>query len=125
MEARQHLRVKLDENLSKHLRPSLEDIGLDVETAESEGLLGKHDPEVALTAFSEGRMLFTLDVEFADLRKYRPGEHPGIVLFRPRPMGPLSVNRAVLAFARSADLTQLQGCITVVEPGRVRVRRPV
>jgi hypothetical protein len=37
-------------------------------------------------------MLMTLDVEFADLRKYPPGSHPGVILFRPLSLSPPSVN---------------------------------
>ena len=68
-------------------------------------------------------MLFTLDIEFADMRKHPPGNHAGIVLFRPRSMGPLAVNRFVLEFVRNTDLGELSGCVAVVEPTRVRVRR--
>jgi len=69
-------------------------------------------------------LLFTLDLEFADLRKFPPGTHPGIVLFRPLSMGPLSVNRFILEFVKVTDLTSLAGCIVVVDPTRVRIRRP-
>ena len=118
------MRLKLDENLSRHLKPPLADLGHDVLTAGDEGLLSRPDTEVAAESFKEGRMLFTLDVEFADLRKYPPGEHPGIVLFRPPSFGPLSVNRFVVDFVRSADLTELHSCVAIVDPGRVRVRSP-
>lgn len=69
-------------------------------------------------------MLLTLDLEFGDLRKYPPGGHPGIILFRPRSSGPLAVNRFVEEFVRDTDLGQLARCVVVVDPSRVRVRRP-
>jgi hypothetical protein len=40
-------------------------------------------------------ILFTLDLEFADLRKFPPGTHPGILLFRPHSMGPLATQQTV------------------------------
>jgi hypothetical protein len=46
------------------------------------------------------------------------------VLFRPVSLGPLSVNHFVERFARSTDLSGLSGCIAVVEPRGIRVRRP-
>jgi hypothetical protein len=61
-----------------------------------------------------------LDVEFADLRKHPPGSHPGIVLFRPVSLGPLSVNRFVERFVRATDLSGLSGCIAVVDPQGIR-----
>jgi len=52
------------------------------------------------------------------------GSHPGIVLFRPMSMGPLAVNRFITEFVRETDLVPLSGCIVVVDPTRVRIRRP-
>jgi predicted nuclease of predicted toxin-antitoxin system len=116
-------RIKLDENLSRYLKPELERHGHDVHTAAEEGLLGKSDVVVGDAARRETRMLFTLDIEFADMRKHPPGNHAGIVLFRPRSMGPLAVNRFVLELVQNTDLNELSGCIAVVEPTRVRIRR--
>ena len=118
------MKLKLDENLSRHLKPVLRDQGHDVLTAADENLLSRPDTEIARAAAAEQRILLTLDVQFADLRKYPPGSHPGIILFRPLSLGPLWVNRFVADFMRSADLGALAGCVAVVEPGRVRVRYP-
>ncbi|MGE5294315.1 MAG: DUF5615 family PIN-like protein [Solirubrobacterales bacterium] len=118
------MKLKLDENLSRHLKPALTDLGHDVLTAADEGLLSRPDVEVAACAARENRILLTLDVEFADLRKHPPGSHPGIVLFRPVSLGPLSVNRFVERFVRATDLSGLSGCIAVVDPQGIRVRRP-
>ena len=38
--------------------------------------------------------------------------------------GPLAVNRFVEEFVRDTDLEQLARCVVVVDPSRVRVRRP-
>lgn len=118
------MRLKLDENLSRHLAPLLSSLGHDVRTAEEEGLLSGPDTAVAAAAKSEGRLLLTLDLEFGDLRKYPPGAHPGVILFRPRSYGPLTVNRFVEEFIRTSDVELLAGCVAVIDPGRVRVRRP-
>jgi len=118
------VKLKLDENLSRHLKQPLAELGLEVTTAGDEGLLGRPDPEVGRAAAAEGRVLFTLDLEFADLRKYPPGSHPGIVLFRPLSMGPMFVNRFVVRFVRENELSEFDGCVVVVDPARVRVRRP-
>jgi predicted nuclease of predicted toxin-antitoxin system len=118
------MRLKLDENLSRHLKPVLTDLGHDVLTAADENLLSRPDTEVAAASIKEGRMLFTLDVEFADLRKYPPGTHPGIILFRPPSCGPLTVNKFVADFVRSANLEELASSVAIVDPTRVRVRSP-
>lgn len=117
------MKIKLDENLSRHLKQDLSAEGHDVCTAFDEGLLGKSDEAIAEAAQSENRMLFTLDLEFADLRKYPPGSHSGIVLFRPKSMGPESVKQFVLQFVKSANLSDLASCVVVVDPNRIRIRR--
>ncbi len=118
------LKLKLDENLSRHLKHDPGMLQHDVVTVADEGLLSKSDPEIAAAAKTEGRILLTLDLEFADLRKYPPGSHPGIILFRPVSFGPLAVNRFVEGFVQNTDLQPLVGCVVVVDPSRVRVRRP-
>ena len=69
-------KLKLDENLSHHLGPILSGSGYDVTTVAEEGLLSQSDIVVAEAAKREGRIILTLDLEFADLRKYPPGSHP-------------------------------------------------
>jgi predicted nuclease of predicted toxin-antitoxin system len=118
------MKIKLDENISRHLKPHLQQAGHDVFTAADEGLLGKSDVEVGAAAKSEGMILFTLDLEFADLRKFPPGTHPGIILFRPQSMGPLATNRFIVNFVKEIDMTAFSGCTVIVDPTRVRIRRP-
>lgn len=116
------MKLKLDENLSKLLKAVCSSRGHDACTVEDEGLISQPDTVIGRVAAAEGRMLMTLDVAFADLRSYPPGSHPGIILFRPRSFGPLSVNRFVEQFLLAHDLTKFAGCTVVVEPGSLRVR---
>lgn len=118
------MRFERDENLPQLLAPVLAGLGHDLCTTAEEGLLGKRDEDVGAAAAQESRMVFSLDLDFADLRKFPPGPHPGIVVFRPRSMGPFAVRDFVLAFASGTDLSHLASCVAIVEPGRVRVRRP-
>lgn len=118
------MKIKLDENLSRHLKAPLEQRGHDVTTVVEQRMMGKPDVEVGTAAKGEERMKFTLDLDFADLRKFSPGDHPGVTLFRPRSMGPLAVNQFALKFVKETDLTKLARCVAVVESHRVRVRRP-
>jgi predicted nuclease of predicted toxin-antitoxin system len=117
------MKIKLDGNISRHLKSVIIQKGHECVTAEDEGLLRKTDAEVGAVSKSEGRMLFTLDLEFANLYKFPPGSHPGIVLFRPRSMGPLAVNRFITQFIEETDLSSLSGCLVIVDPRRIRIRR--
>jgi predicted nuclease of predicted toxin-antitoxin system len=119
------MKLKLDENLSRHLKPALAMLGHEVLTVADENLLSQPDTEIARAAKSEHRMLLMLDVEFADLRKYPPGSHPGVILFRPLSMSPLSVNAFITGSVRRTDLEKLDACVAVVDPVHVRVRYPL
>ena len=118
------MKIKLNENLSRHLKAALVEAGYDAATALEQGLNGKSDRELSAAARNEGRMVFTLDLEFADLRKFPPGGHPGVVVFRPHSLGPLAVNAFIRQFASTTNLEDLAGCTVIVEPDRVRVRWP-
>ena len=118
------MKLKLDENLSRLLKSSLAALGHDVDNVADEGLLSRPDSDIAAAAKAEGRMLMTLDLDFADLRRFPPGSHPGIILFRPVSYGPSDVNRMVEEFVRETDSAGFEGCLVVVEPGKIRVRRP-
>jgi predicted nuclease of predicted toxin-antitoxin system len=118
------MKLKLDENLSRHLKPILAGLGHDVLTAADENLLSRPDTAIARAAKDEKRMLLTLDIEFADLRKYPPGSHPGVILFRPLSLSPLSVNSFMADFIRRTDLEKLAACVAVVDPVHVRIRSP-
>ncbi|MBI2346717.1 MAG: DUF5615 family PIN-like protein [Deltaproteobacteria bacterium] len=118
------MKVKLDENLSRHLKPRLQALRYDVLTAADEGLLSQSDVAIAKAAKQEDRILLTLDLEFADLRKHPPGTHPGIVLFRPQSFGPLAVNAFVESFMKTIDRSLLLKSVLIAEPTRLRIRRP-
>jgi len=119
------MKLKLDENLSRHLKPVLIGLGHDVLTAADENLLSHPDTELAQAAKEDQRMLMTLDVEFADLRKYPHGAHPSVILFRPLSLSPLSVNAFITDFVRRTDPDKLDACVAVVDPVNVRVRYPL
>lgn len=64
----------------------------------------------------------TLDTDFADIRSYAPGGHPGFIVFRLRKQDRdhlLSVARALLPLF---DREPLTGRTWVVEEAQVRIR---
>jgi predicted nuclease of predicted toxin-antitoxin system len=56
----------------------------DVHTVSDENLTGRSDDVVFEAAAAEVRILITQDLDFSDVRRFRPGTHPGIVLLRLR-----------------------------------------
>lgn len=78
------LRLKLDENMLQRVQSMLRDLGIDVEAARSERLVGAADPILLTACIAEDQVLVTLDLDFADMRDYPPGIHHGIWVLRPR-----------------------------------------
>jgi predicted nuclease of predicted toxin-antitoxin system len=83
------MRVKLDENIPVRLAGELSPLGHDVDTVASEGLKGKPDSDVWSAARREERFLITQDLDFSDVRQFRPGTHAGLLscgFVNPAPM---------------------------------------
>jgi predicted nuclease of predicted toxin-antitoxin system len=77
------MRAKLDENMPVEAVELLRAAGWMCDTVHDEGLAGADDPTVAAACEAEARVLFTLDLDFADVRAYPPNKYVGIVVFRP------------------------------------------
>lgn len=118
------MKLKLDENMPTRVAPLLAGRGHDVVTVAQEGQKGAPDPVVAQAAAIEGRLIVTLDRRFADLRRYQPGSHPGIVALRLHDQRSAFVAAALLGFLERYHLEDMAGCLVIVEPGAVRIRRP-
>lgn len=118
------MRLKLDENVSAEIARILAERGHECETALSEGLGGRPDAEVVGAARAEGRMLVTLDRGFGDLAAYPPGSHPGIIVLRLDPPRPSLARVTLSGLLDTHPLERRAGCLVIVQPGAVRVRRP-
>ena len=116
------MRAKLDENLPVEAAELLRTAGWECDSVYDEGLAGADDPEVAAACQAGARVLFTLDLDFADIRAYPLSEFVGIVVLRPVEPSrrqALELVRRVLPVL-SAEWTEHR--LWIVEPGRVRVR---
>ena len=116
------MRAKLDENLPVEAVELLRTAGWECDTVYDEGLVGADDAKVAAVCQADARVLFTLDLDFADIRAYPPSEYVGIVVLRPTEPSrrqALELVTRVLPVL-SADWTEHR--LWIVEPARVRVR---
>ncbi len=89
-----------------------------------EHLGGRADPVVVAAATTARRMVITLDRGVGDIRQFPPGSHAGIVVLRPVSQSPVAILDLVDRLLHAHDLDELSGCVVIVEPRRVRVRRP-
>lgn len=118
------MKVKLDEHLPRAAVAVLEKAGHDVHTVLDEGLGGRKDDVVLVAAIHEGRLLITMDRGFADVRRYPPGSHHGVVVLRPTDQQPASVSEMLHGLVTRVDLDGLDGCNVIVQGNTLRVRRP-
>lgn len=117
------MKFKLDENLPSELVAELSAAGHDVETVLGEGLVGALDETVLDRARTEGRVLLTLDKGIGDIRRYPPGEHAGVVLFRPASAGRGATFEFVRARLHLLEARALEKKLVVVTERGIRSRR--
>lgn len=118
------MRLKLDENLPTSLTGELARRGHDVDTVLDEHLGGREDPVVVQAATDDRRLLLTLDRGIGDIRSYPPGSHAGVVVLRPTSQDPASISELISRLLDAHDLDDFSRCVAIVEPTRVRIRRP-
>lgn len=119
------MRLKLDENLGEVGRAVLEADGHDVMTVRDQGLVGATDTQLCEVCKEEQRVLVTLERDFAQTLRFRPGEAAGIVVLvcgrRQSMVGILERIDDLIHLLREQDIA---GALRIVEPGRVRIHDP-
>jgi predicted nuclease of predicted toxin-antitoxin system len=118
------MKVKLDENLPDDLVKVLESQHHDVETVPSESLTGQPDPTIFAAAQNEQRILFTQDLDFSDIRQFKPGAHAGVVLIRLRHPSRHQLIERIRSVVQSQSIESWIGCFVVITDHKLRVRRP-
>lgn len=116
------MRFKLDENLPAEAAGVLRDSGFGADTVGDERLSGAADEMVASASKAERRILVTLDLDFANIRAYPPGEHPGIIVLRVKHQDKPSVLGCVRRLAIALMLRDPAGELWIVEGNRIRFR---
>jgi predicted nuclease of predicted toxin-antitoxin system len=114
------MKIKLDENISSVVAGPLRGLGHDVDTVVDERLSGSDDDTVWAAAQREGRFLITSDLDFADVRKFTPHTHCGLLLLRLREPSRRAVEERLLSLFQSGDVGSWEGCVVVASDHRVR-----
>lgn len=116
------MRFKVDENLPRIARERLEARGFDVHDVRDEGLAGSVDALIQEACEREGRILVTLDLDFADTRRYDPGRSPGVIVLRPASQSIAAIVQCLDGAIRALAREQIAGTLWIVEPERLRIR---
>jgi predicted nuclease of predicted toxin-antitoxin system len=117
--------LKLDENLGRSHVELLRNSAYEADRVYDEGLSGWKDSAVWKRVCDEGRFFITLDLDFADVRRYKPGSHPGILLLRARSRSRVAVLKVLQRVLNEGRLDSLAGCLAVADEVHTRIRRPV
>jgi predicted nuclease of predicted toxin-antitoxin system len=114
---------KIDENLPIEIRELLRQAGFDALTVLDQNLGGRPDTSVAAVCLSEGRVLLTFDLDFADTTRYPPAGYAGIIVLRLTRQDKAHVVDVVTALVpHLVDEAALRGRLWIVEETRIRVR---
>ena len=118
------MKIKLDENIPEQLAGALADQGHDVHTVASEGLQGRPDSDVWSAACREDRLLITQDLDFSNIRQFKPGTHPGLLLVRLREPGAGALFSRIQAIVLAEGIESFARSFAVLTDRKLRIRRP-
>lgn len=76
------MRFKIDENLPAEVAAMLQAAGHDAISVLDQRMGGQSDASVAAACQQEERALITLDLGFADIRRYPPQDYAGLIVLR-------------------------------------------
>ena len=115
---------KIDENLPKDAAELLRSSGYQADTVQEESLADAEDDAIAGAIRREHRILITLDLDFSDIRTYPPEHYDGIVVLRPKAQDKIAIMRLLRRLLRALENDQPERALWIVEPDRIRYRRP-
>lgn len=116
------MRFLLDENLSPRHARTLRALDHDAVSIMEMGLSGAEDSDVRAKAIETGRILITLDGDFANVLRYPPAETPGVIRLRLHPPTEEAIEATLTwAVARLAERS-LEGKLVVVDEKKIRIR---
>ncbi len=115
------MRVKIDENMPRALKPTLRNLGIDADDVYDEGLQTRPDHEVLAAARQEGRFIITQDVGIADQRS--ADAHRGVMLVRLAEPRAIALVSGILWVFQNEPVESWTDAVVIVTDSKVRVRR--
>lgn len=114
----------LDANIPYSAMAVFEELGLEAVHARDAGLGKATDKEIILYAEKNKCILVTKDLEFANPFMFPQESHCGVIVLRlPHFFKANQFAEALEEFLNSVNLSDLEKSITVVKPGRYRIRK--
>ena len=115
------MKVKLDENLGNRGAELLRNAACDVATVVSEQLCSAADATLIEVCRVEGRVLISLDKDFANTLRFRPSHYTGIVVLRlPEPLRHEEIHDALRRFLALSKTRTPVGKLWLIDGKRIR-----
>lgn len=116
------MKFKLDENLPISTADVFNHAGHDVLSVNDQNLSGASDALVAQICREEGRILVTLDLDFADIRAYPPEQHSGMIVLRLQHQDALNVIEVCRRIMPVFEREPIENRLWIVDEKRLRIR---
>jgi predicted nuclease of predicted toxin-antitoxin system len=117
------MKIKLDENVTTRAASALTDLGHDVDSVFEERLTGRPDEDIWIATQDAKRFLITQDFGFADIRRFAPGSHFGLLLLRLKITNQATVVERLAEVFKNEDCSAWEKCLVIVTEAKVRVVR--
>lgn len=96
--------------------------GHEAVTVDDQQLVGSNDRDLSEICRPEGRVLVTLDLDFADIRTYPPENYPGLIVLRLGRQDKPHVLDIFRKLLKAIGREPLEGRLWIVEENRIRIR---
>ena len=116
------MKFKIDKDLPVDVADRMRQEGYDTATAIEQNLSGKSDSEVFSLCQREGRILVTLDTDFADIRTYPPEESPGFIVLRLQKQAKDHVMGLIEKLLEAFRTENPEHNLWIIEEDRIRIR---
>ena len=116
------MQFKTDENLPIEVTELLRTAGYGAMSVLEQGMGGESDPMLDEVCIKEGRVLVTLDTDFADIRVYPPSKAPGYIVLRLKQQDKYSVIEVIERLIPMFNQEQLENRLWIVDEQKVRIR---
>jgi len=114
----------IDEDIARSTGILLADAGHEIIDIRDQGLRGAEDERIFRFAQSKKAILLSGDVGFGNLRKFPLGRHHGILIVHfPNELPVQEINRQLIQALNQLKDTDLSKNLTIIEPGKIRIRR--
>ena len=119
------MRFKLDENVGRSVIAAFEAEGHDTSSVHRQRLDGAPDDQLFLVCRSEGRVLVTLDLDFASPQRFDPRPTAGVAVLRlSRNPAPSELMGSVSVLLAALHIHSISGSLWIVRSNRIRVWSP-